>query len=573
MIKDELATLIAAALQQAKEAGELPLDDVPVVTLEMPKNREHGDWATSVALPLAGVTKMKPREIAEKIIARLPLGGDSPIAKADIAGPGFINLTLRSGWLGDILQRIQSEGSTYGNSNTGQGQKIIVEFVSTNPNGPITVAGGRNAAIGDVLCNLLQLTGYDVAREYYVNDALNSVQMNNFGRSVFVRYRELLGHPLPWASETGAPDWFYAGDYITDVARNVEAMHGAAYVNADIEDAQTTNIFRELSESGMIAQQKTDLEAFGVTFDRWFHESDLHNDGRVKAAVESLTARGYTDEKDGALWLRATEFGDDKDRVLMRADGTPTYIAGDAAYHQDKLARADLVLNIWGADHAGYVSRTKAAVSALGLDPARVEVLLYQLVHIVKNGEEVKSSKRKGNVLELKSDLVDEIGRDAARFFYLMRSPNSDLLIDVDLAKKTEKDNPVYYVQYAHARIIQTLEKAREEKHVTVPRASEADLSLLTEEAEADLIKKLSDFPNEALMAAQDRAPHRLTQYARDLAAVFHGFYDAGNRSPSLRVVSDDMPIMQARLVLLDATRIVLRRVLALLGLSAPDRM
>ena len=573
MIKDQLAALIAAALQEAKDAGELPLETIPAVTLEMPKNRAHGDWATSVALPLASVTGMKPREVAEKIVAWLPLGSsDSLIAHADIAGPGFINLTLRGGWLGDILRRIQTEGETYGSSNGGGGRTVIVEFVSTNPNGPITVAGGRNAAIGDVLCNLLQATGYGVSREYYVNDALNSVQMNNFGRSVFARYQELLGHPMPWGAG-GAPDWFYAGDYITDVAHNVQAMHGAAYEDADSDNPQTINTFRALSESGMIAQQKADLEAFGVTFDRWFHESDLHKDGRVQAAIAELTARGYTDDKDGALWLRATEFGDDKDRVLMRADGTPTYIAGDAAYHQDKLERADSALNIWGADHAGYVSRTKAAVAALGLDPARVEVLLYQLVHIMKNGEEVKSSKRKGNVLELKSDLVDEIGRDAARFFYLMRSPHSDLLIDIDLAKKTEKDNPVYYVQYAHARIIQTIEKAREEKGVAVPSASEADLSRLTEEAEINLIKRLSDFPNEVLLAAQDRAPHRLTQYARDLAAVFHGFYDAGNRSPALRVVSDDLPTMQARLVLLDTTRIVLRRVLALLGLSAPDRM
>ncbi len=574
MIKDQLAALIAAALQDAKDAGELPLEAVPAVTLEMPKNRAHGDWATSVALPLAAVTGMRPREVAERIVARLPVGGgDSPIARADIAGPGFINLTLRPGWLGDILRRIQTEGAAYGDSDTGAGRTVLVEFVSTNPNGPITVAGGRNAAIGDVLCNLLQAVGCAVSREYYINDALNSVQMNNFGRSVFVRYRERLGHPLPWAADGGAPDWFYAGDYIADVAAGVEAAHGGAYENADMDDPQTVGTFRELSESGMIAQQKSDLEAFGVTFDRWFHESDLHNDGRVRAAVAELTARGYTYEKDGALWLRSTEFGDDKDRVLTRADGTPTYIAGDAAYQQDKLERADDALNVWGADHAGYVSRTKAAVAALGLDPARVEVLLYQLVHIMKDGEEVKSSKRKGNVLELKSDLIDEVGRDAARFFYLMRSPNSDLLIDVDLAKKTEKDNPVYYVQYAHARIMQTIEKAREEKGVSVPAASDADLSLLTEEAEADLIKKLSEFPNEVRLAAQDRAPHRLTQYARDLAAVFHGFYDAGNRSPALRVVGDDAPTMRARLVLLDATRIVLRRVLALLGLSAPDRM
>ena len=572
MIKDQLAALLTAALEEAKNAGELPLETLPPVALEMPKSREHGDWATSVALSLAAAAKMRPRDIAEKIVARLPVGGDSPIARADIAGPGFINLTLQPDWLGDILTRIEAEGENYGRSDVGHGQRVLVEFVSTNPNGPITVAGGRNAAIGDVLCSLLEAVGYGVIREYYVNDALNSAQMNNFGRSVFVRYRELLGHPLPWPAGAAA-DWFYAGDYITDVARNVEALFGTDYENADIDDPQTVARFREMSETGMIAQQKADLAAFGVTFDLWFHESTLHNDGRVQAAVEELTARGYTYEKDGALWLRATQFGDDKDRVLRRADGTPTYIAGDAAYHKDKLARADKVLNIWGADHAGYVSRTKAAVAALGGDPSRVDVLLYQLVHIMKNGEEVKSSKRKGNVLELKSDLVDEIGRDAARFFYLMRSPNSDLLIDVDLAKKTEKDNPVYYVQYAHARIIQAIDKAKAERGVAVPLAAEADLSLLAEESEADLIKKLSDLPDEVRQAAQDYAPQRLTQYARDLAAIFHAFYDAGNRNPALRVVCDDVPTMRARLVLVDAARLVLRNVLTLLGLSAPDRM
>lgn len=572
MIKDQLSELVTAALEAARSAGDLTFETLPSISLEMPKNKAHGDWATSVALALAGPTGRKPREVAEVIVAHLSLGGDSPIARADIAGPGFINLTLRPDWLGDILRRIEAEGETYGNADTGRGKRVLVEFVSTNPNGPITVAGGRNAAIGDVLCNALQASGFQVSREYYVNDALNSVQMNNFGRSVFVRYRELLGHGLPWGAGEAA-EWFYGGDYITDVAHTVQAMHGAAYEHADMEDPQTINTFRDLSESGMIAQQKADLETFGVLFDTWFHESDLHRDGRVQAAIDELTARGYTEERDGALWLRSTEFGDDKDRVLRRADGTPTYIAGDAAYHRDKLQRADAVLNIWGADHAGYVARTKAAVAALGDDPARVEVLLYQLVHIVKDGVEVKSSKRKGNVLELKSDLVDEIGRDAARFFYLMRSPNSDLLIDVDLAKKTEKDNPVYYVQYAHARIVQAIEKAREERGVSVPAAADVDLSLLTEETEADLIKKLSEFPQEVRLATQDRAPQRLTQYARDLAAVFHGFYDAGNRSPALRVVCDDVPTMRARLVLVSATRQVLRRVLSLLGLSAPDRM
>ncbi len=573
MIKQQLAALIEAALANARADGTLAIDAVPTVTLEMPRSREHGDWATNIALALAPALKLPPREVASRILAHLPMGGASPIAKADIAGPGFLNLTLRPDWLGDILARIQSEGDAYGTSSEGNGQKIVVEFVSANPNGPITVAHGRNAAIGDALCNLLEATGHAVSREHYVNDALNSTQMNNFGRSVFLRYRELLGRPVS-APEESAPDWLYQGDYVADIARAVIATHGDAFADADIHDPQTVQTFRALSQEGMITQQRADLEAFGIHFDTWFAESDLYSDGRVQSAIDELTKRGHTYEADGALWLRSTTFGDDKDRVLVRASGAPTYIAGDAAYHKDKLDRGfDRAIDVWGSDHAGYIARTKATLAALGYDPARLQVLLYQLVRILKDGEFVKSSKRKGDVLELKADLIDEIGKDAARFFYLSRSPHSVLDIDVDLAKKTERDNPVYYVQYAHARIVQTIEKAQTEKNAAVPRANDANLSLLTEPGEVDLIKKLSDFPGEVAQAAADSAPQRVTQYARDLAALFHTFYDAGNRNAALRVVCDDEPTMKARLVLVDAARITLQNALSLLGVSAPDRM
>jgi arginyl-tRNA synthetase len=568
MIKEELAFVISQALETAKMSGDLPLETIPVVTLEMPKQKAHGDWATSVALGLAKTLGMPPREVAAKIVSHLPVGDDALIAGAEIAGPGFINLRLRPGWLGDILTRIETEGAAFGRSDSGQGKKIVVEFVSTNPNGPITVAGGRNAAIGDTLSSLLTATGCVVSREYYINDALNSVQMNSFGLSVFFRYRELLGHhDEEW-------EGMYRGGYITDVAREILARHGSAFENADRDDPQTVQTFRDLSQDGMIAQQKADLAAFGVVFDTWFSEATLHANGQVAAAISALTERGYTYEKDGALWLKSTEFGDDKDRVLIRADGTATYIAGDVAYHKNKFDRGfDKAINVWGADHAGYVARTKASVAALGYDAARLDILLYQLVNIVKDGQVVMSSKRSGNILELKADLIDEIGKDAARFFFLMRSPNSSLDIDIDLARKTEKDNPVYYVQYAHARIVQAIDKAREEKGVSVPAVGEANLGLLTEETETDLIKKLSELPVEITLAASEYAPHRLVQYARDLAAVFHSFYDAGNRSPTLRVVCDDPEMLKARLVLVHATQIVLRNVLGLLGLSAPERM
>jgi arginyl-tRNA synthetase len=568
MIKEELAFVISQALETAKMSGDLPLETIPVVTLEMPKQKAHGDWATSVALGLAKTLGMPPREVAAKIVSPLPVGDDALIAGAEIAGPGFINLRLRPGWLGDILTRIETEGAAFGRSDSGQGKKIVVEFVSTNPNGPITVAGGRNAAIGDTLSSLLTATGCVVSREYYINDALNSVQMNSFGLSVFFRYRELLGHhDEEW-------EGMYRGGYITDVAREILARHGSAFENADRDDPQTVQTFRDLSQDGMIAQQKADLAAFGVVFDTWFSEATLHANGQVAAAISALTERGYTYEKDGALWLKSTEFGDDKDRVLIRADGTATYIAGDVAYHKNKFDRGfDKAINVWGADHAGYVARTKASVAALGYDAARLDILLYQLVNIVKDGQVVMSSKRSGNILELKADLIDEIGKDAARFFFLMRSPNSSLDIDIDLARKTEKDNPVYYVQYAHARIVQAIDKAREEKGVSVPAVGEANLGLLTEETETDLIKKLSELPVEITLAASEYAPHRLVQYARDLAAVFHSFYDAGNRSPALRVVCDDPEMLKARLVLVHATQTVLRNVLGLLGLSAPERM
>ena len=392
--------------------------------------------------------------------------------------------------------------------------------------------------------------------------------MNNFGLSVFFRYRELLGHKDDEWEE------MYRGDYITDVAKRILDEHGPKFENAGRDDPLTVQTFRDLSQDGMIAQQKLDLAAFGVTFDTWFSEATLHADGRVAAAIQALTERGYTYEKDGALWLKSTEFGDDKDRVLMRADGTATYIAGDVAYHKDKFDRGfDKAINVWGADHAGYVARTKASIAALGYDPDRLYVLLYQLVSIVKNGEMVMSSKRKGNILELKADLIDEIGKDAARFFFLMRSPHSALDIDINLARKTEKDNPVYYVQYAHARIVQAIDRAQTEKGISVPSAVDADLSLLTEDTETELIKKLSELPSEIALAASEYAPQRIVQYARDLAAVFHSFYDGGNRSPSLRVVCDDPEMLKARLVLVRATQIVLQNTLALLGLSAPERM
>jgi len=574
MIKNELAAAIAAALESAKSRGELTLESIPPILLEVPKNRAHGDWSTNIAMTATRADGQSPVDLAKKIVSILPIG-EGLIVGAEVAGPGFINIKLDPRWVGATLKSILAQGAQFGLSDSGGGRKVLVEFVSTNPNGPITVAGGRNAALGDTIASLLQATGWSVTREYYINDALNSVQMINFGKSVLHRYKQLIGvHAGILEADAEEPDWLYHGDYVIDIARSIMEAEGKRFEDADPDDPQTIQTFRDFAQDGMIAEQKSDLQAFGVEFDNWFSEASLHSDGRVPAAIALLNESGFTYEKDGAVWLRSTDFGDDKDRVLVRANGTPTYIAGDVAYHKDKFDRGFAVaIDIWGADHAGYVARTKAAVAELGYDPNRLEIVLYQLVRIMKDGEFVKSSKRRGDVLELKSDLVDEIGKDAARFFYLTRSANTELDIDVDLAKRTERDNPVYYVQYAHARVRQAIEKAVEADGAALADLSGADLSLLTQDGEVDLVRKLADYPAEVAAAAVDRAPHRITQYLRELASTFHGFYDAGNRAPELRINCGDPNVTKARLALATATALVLKNALSLLGISAPDRM
>ncbi|MEO7720217.1 MAG: arginine--tRNA ligase [Capsulimonas sp.] len=449
------------------------------------------------------------------------------------------------------LRRIVTEGDTYGRSNEGADQKVIVEFVSSNPNGPITVAGGRSAAIGDVLASLLEATGCAVTREYYINDALSSEQMINFGKSVFYRYLGIQGGAPPIGGDE-PPDWLYEGDYVTAIAREIAASRGGEFEGADLDDPQTAYTFRALSQERMIAHQKADLEALGVRFDNWYTESSLHDAGLVSAVVQNLTERGHTFEKDGALWLRSTAFGDDKDRVLVRANGVASYIAGDAAYHKDKFDRGfDKAVNVWSADHAGYVARTKAVVAALGYDPSRIDVLLYERVRIVKDGELIQPSLHGGGALELKSDVIDEIGADAARIFFLLRTPGSALDIDLDRARKADGDNPVYAAQSAYARVLKT---------EPVASIDDTDLSLLTSESDTSLIEKLSAFPDEVSLAARERAPHRLVQYVRDLAALV----------PSLDAGAE---VSAARTVLLDATRIVFKNAFALLGVSAPERM
>ncbi|MGQ9737372.1 MAG: arginine--tRNA ligase [Armatimonadota bacterium] len=556
MAKERVVALLEQALHRAKEAGDLPVTQIPEISVEPPRVQEFGDFASNVAMLLTRELKRPPREIADILVKHLP--DDPLVSKVEVAGNGFINFTLHPEWLYEVLRDIQQKGDAYGRWDIGQGRRVNVEFVSANPNGPITVAHGRGGAIGDVLANLLEAVGYRVTREFYVNDATNSLQMQHFARSLVVRYRQLLGE------EVELPEDGYAGEYLVDIARELLEKEGAHLAEGDEEEVLER--FRAYAEHAMKHQQQQDLADFGIVFDVWFSENSLHESGQVAQAIEELKARGYAYEHDGALWLRSAAFGDDKDRVLVRNNGQPTYIAADAAYHKNKFERGFVYLiDIWGPDHHGYVARTKAAVAALGYPVENFEVLIYQIVRLFKGGDLVRMSKRAGNVVTLR-DVLEEVGKDAARFFFLMRSHDSPLDFDLELAKKESSENPVYYVQYAHARICSILRVAGEQGW-TVPSASEADLSVLREEHELSLMKKLDEFPEEVLEAATERAPHRLTRYSMEVADAFHKFYD------TCRVVSDDRALTPARLVLVDATRIVLKNVLTLLGVSAPERM
>jgi arginyl-tRNA synthetase len=570
MIKQQLIDIVSEAVAACRRDDAFALPDdtpLPAIEIDAPRNPEFGDYATNVALVLARAARKPPREVAQRIVDKLRFEDGAPLRAAEIAGAGFINFRLAPGFLGEALQTIVAQGANFGRSEaTAPGsERVLFEFVSANPNGPITVAHGRGGAIGDALATLFAWTGHRVSREFYINDATNSTQMKTFAGSVFARYRQLLGHDAP------IPEDGYPGEYLIDIAREILERDGAAYEN--LPEAEAVPRFQQFATRGMQAQQEEALRAFGITFDTWYSENTLHEARAVESVLETLKRQGHAYEQNGALWLRSTAFGDDKDRVLVRADGSATYIAGDLAYHKDKFERGfDRLVNIWGADHHGYVARTKAGVAALGFDPGRLHVLVYQLVRLLKDGTEVKMGKRAGNIVTLE-ELLDEVGPDAARFFFLLRSPDSPLDFDLDLARKQEKENPVYYAQYAHARCCSVFEKARAAGvEIVVPDA--ADLELLTHPDEVALIKKLADFPEEVREAARTFAPHRIPRYTLDLAALFHGYYDLGNRDTALRLVRADAPALtQARLLLARGVRTVLANAFSLMGVSAPERM
>ena len=552
-IKQILATAIKAAAQKAIDAGTVKGGELPEVLLEVPPQKEFGDFATNFAMQSARALKCNPRMIAQAVVDNMDC---AYVEKMEIAGPGFINFYLKQDWIYDVLAGIIAEGENYGNLVSDCKEKIQVEYVSANPTGPLHVGHGRGAAVGSALANLMKAAGMDVSREFYINDAGN--QINNLAASVNARYLEQLGQTVEF------PENGYHGHDIIETAERIVRIYGDRFLN--MSEEERLQEFRTIALKEKLAALKEDLEAFNVTYDHWFSEQTLHDANAIKSACDLLTERGYLYEQDGALWLKATEYGDDKDRVVIRDNGIPTYFAADIAYHRDKYARGfDRVINLWGADHHGYIARMKAAVGALGYHPDQLEVLILQMVSLYRNGELVKMSKRTGQSVTL-NELIEEVGTDAARFFFVMRSIDSQLDFDLTLATEQSNENPVYYIQYAHARICSIMRQL-EEAGIAVMPATEAKLNTLVEASELELIKKLGEYPEMIAGAAKERAVHRVAHYVHDLAGLFHSFYN------QCRILGVDSDLQQARIALVKTVGHVIRHALSILGVSAPERM
>jgi arginyl-tRNA synthetase len=561
VIQKQLATLVRSAIELAQESGDLPRFDVPPIQMERPARKEHGDWSTGIALVVAKEAKMKPRDVAETMVAAI--GRAEAAASADllagveVAGPGFINFRLSHKWLTGLVSEIEQAGDAWGRTTATDPENIQVEFVSANPTGPMHIGHGRWAAVGDTLARLLQASGNTVQREFYVNDF--GMQMVKFGQSVSARYLELLGQ------KAEIPEGGYQGSYVIDIAKEILLEVGDKYLNASEEER--TAFMRVEGQRRMLLNQRLTLQRFGVEFDVWFSERSLHEEGAVQRVVELLKQLGHVYEKDSALWLRTTDFGDDKDRVVVRStDGMPAYLAADLAYFMDKIRRGfERLIYLVGADHHGWKREMTAAIRALGEDPEHCEFLIGQFVHLTRGGESVKMSKRTGEAITF-DELLDEVGVDAARYHFLRVSMDQTLNFDLELVVQQSQENPVYYVQYAHARICSILKHAREEG-ITIAAIETVALEELQHESELDLLRKLGEIPEAIEVAARRREPHRMTRFAEDLASLFHAFYR------DCRVVSEDQALTQARLHLVSATKVGLRNTLGLLGVSAPESM
>ncbi|NNG67440.1 arginine--tRNA ligase [Caldanaerobacter subterraneus] len=554
--KEEIKDVVLKALNEAKKEGLLNFESIPDVEVEEPKEKQHGDLATNFAMVMAREAKMAPRKIAEIITSKMNTSGTF-IEKVEVAGPGFINFFLNQNFLIETLKLIHKRGKDYGRVNLGKGKKVQVEFVSANPTGPMHMGNARGGAIGDVLASILDYAGYNVSREFYINDAGN--QIEKFGYSLEARYLQLLG------IDAEVPEGGYHGEDIIDRAKEFLEIYGDKYKDVPSEERRKALIEYGLKKN--IEKMKEDLALYGIEYDVWFSEQSLYDSGEVYKVIEELTEKGYTYEKDGALWFKMTLFGAEKDDVLVRSNGVPTYLASDIAYHKNKFVTRgfDWVINVWGADHHGHVAPMKGAMKALGIDPNRLDVVLMQLVKLIEGGQVVRMSKRTGKMITLR-DLIEEVGKDAARFFFNMRSPDSPIEFDLDLAKQQTNENPVFYVQYAHARICSIIRQL-EEMRVKIENIEDVDLGLLKEEEEVDLIKKLAYFPEEITIAAKTLAPHRITRYVIDVASLFHSFYN------SHRVKGAEENLMKARFALILAVKTVLKNALDILKVTAPERM
>jgi len=552
MIKHKLEGLLTQAASRAQERGRLPSVVLPQVTVEHPQNPEHGDYASSLPLKLARAAGVKPLAIAEEIAGLI--AATPEIDSIKVASPGFINFTLSNSWLAKQVDEILLAGETYGNRNLGQGSRVQIEFVSVNPTGPLHVGHGRGAILGSTLAKVLTASGYSVEKEYYINDAGN--QVDAFARSLYARYQQALGNEVEMPSDG------YQGSYMIDLAKELIAEEGDRYLK--LPEAEAVARLAEFGLNRVIKQIRQDLELLGVTFDVWFSEQSLYDNGQYQRAMSILRDRGYIGDKEGATWFISTALGEDKDNVVVRGDGSPTYFAADIAYHYNKFIerKFDRVINIWGADHQGHVSRMKTVVGAFGIAPERLQVIISQLVTLRRGREQVRVSKRSGDIVTLR-EVVDEVGADACRFFFLARSADSQMDFDLELAKKQSVDNPVYYVQYAHARIASILRLAQERKI----NFQDGDVSLLTTGPELNLIRKMLLLPEIIELVNDNLEPHHLAYYAQVLAAVFHGFYT------QCRVVSDDEALSKARLKLVAAAKLVLAKTLNLMGMTAPDKM
>ena len=556
---NEVNSLIRSSMEKAMAEGKLPQAELPNYTVEIPGDTSHGDFATNAAMVSARTFRNAPAKIAAILLENMDFSTASYVEKAEIAGPGFINFFVKDAWFAATVSGILEAGKDYGRSDYGKGEKVMIEFVSANPTGPMHMGNARGGALGDCLAAVLDMAGYDVTKEFYINDAGN--QIEKFGLSLDIRYQQL----YKGEDAVELPEDSYHGEDIKERAQQFAEIHGDSYLEKSEEERRKALV--EFALPMNVAKLKSDLEKYRIVYDVWFPESTLHNSGAVKAVVDHLSDRGLTYEKDGAIWYKATEFGGEKDEVLIRANGNPTYFAADIAYHKNKFADRGFnrVINVWGADHHGHVARLKGAMDAVGLDGSKLDIVLMQLVRLMKDGEPYRMSKRTGKAITL-SDLTDLVPIDAARFFFNMREPNSTLDFDLDQAVKEDSSNPVYYVQYAHARICSIL-KNLSAQGIEAKECSIADLEALKTAEERELIRKLALCPQEIINAAKNYDPARMTHYCVELATMFHKFYT------NCRVQGEDEVLMQARISLCMAVKTTLCNMLELLKITVPESM